>query len=107
MKNLLVLLFLLCVSLSLGAQSVRQAVGANGSNTVSFPATVAGNLNVIVAVPGHYSSISGVSATDSKGQTYKLDGSCGTPDGDGYMCVLYVCSGVGGVSGVGVLDSGA
>ena len=97
MKNKFVSFLLLCVSLGLGAQTVRQAVGANGTNTVSFPATVAGNLNVIVAVPGHYSTIAGVSATDSKGQAYKLDGSCGTPDGDGYMCVFYVCSGAGGV----------
>ncbi len=109
MRNLITLLLLLCVSLGAGAQTVRQAVGANGTNTVSFPATVAGNLNVIVAVPGHYTSIAGVSATDSMGQAYKLAGSCGTPDGDGYVCVLYVCSGVGGVTSATVngTDGGA
>ncbi|WP_433971338.1 choice-of-anchor Q domain-containing protein [Tunturiibacter lichenicola] len=82
----------------MGAQSVRQAVGVNGGPTVTFPATVAGNLNIVIAFPGHYTTVSNLSVTDSKGQAYKLDGTCGTPDSGAYACVFYVCSGVGGVT---------
>jgi sugar lactone lactonase YvrE len=98
-RIVLLLLAVYCgLGLSLCAQSWRQATGVNGGPTVSFPATVAGNLNVIVASPGRYTTLSKLSATDSKGQAYKLDGSCSADTGNGYLCVFYVCSGVGGVT---------
>ncbi|HTV15666.1 MAG TPA: hypothetical protein VME68_13185 [Acidobacteriaceae bacterium] len=98
MRRAILLLLLSASSASLIAQTVRQAVGVNGGPSVSFPATVAGNLNVVVAAPGRLTTLSKMHVIDSMGQTYTQDGPCATPDGNGYVCVWYVCSGVGGVT---------
>jgi sugar lactone lactonase YvrE len=98
MRHILIVLLLLSAGLGLNGQALVQHTGANGAGSVSFPATTAGNLNVIAVVAGHYTNIAGLTATDSKNQNYKLDGPCATPAGDGFVCFFYVCSGVGGVT---------
>ena len=112
MKQVFCVLLLLVSGVSGSAQSWVHVTSDDGSvaSLTGIPATTAGNLNVLVVIPVAFATpypLTAANVSDNRGQTWTQDGSCSPGAGDPYVCVFYVCSGVGGVtsitlSGIGV-----
>ena len=105
MRRIVCLLSLLMCAVSGLAQSWVHVTSDAGSvaSLTGIPATKAGNLNVLVVIPIAFATpypLTVANVSDNKGQTWMQDGSCSPGAGDPYVCVFYVCSGVGGVTSV-------
>ena len=105
MRRIICVLLLMVCGVSASAQSWVQVTSDAGSvaNLTGIPATTAGNLNVLVVIPVAFATpypLTAANVSDNKGQTWTQDGACSSGAGDPYVCVFYVCSGVGGVTSI-------